>query len=140
MDQNSFQKGVFFWLEAPRSGAFKANALPGGPRRLAVRAVKSAVCAFIGAQRKLLTEEADGLGAAFRQEGQNEGGSARGEKQANLVKPAQQTHGIQVKWRKSILCILEWPIERSRVSARALSGLTLYSSWRADRDSVLRAK
>jgi len=29
-------------LKAPRSGAFKANALPGGPRRLAVRAVKGA--------------------------------------------------------------------------------------------------
>jgi hypothetical protein len=97
MGQNSFRKGVRFWFEAPRSGAFKPNALPGGPRRLAVRAVKSAVCAFIGAQRKLLTEEADGLGAAFRQEGQNEQGSAGGEKQAKLVKPAQQTHSIKVK-------------------------------------------
>jgi hypothetical protein len=41
---------------------------------------------------------------------------------------------------RSILCILGWPIERGRVSARALSDLTLYSSWRADRDSVLRGK
>jgi hypothetical protein len=64
-------------LEAPRSGAFEANALLGGPRRLAVRAVKSAVGAFIGAQRRLLTEGADGLGAVFRQEGQYGAGTYR---------------------------------------------------------------
>src|SRR6266478_43537 len=36
------------------SGALKANALPGGARRLAVRAVKGAQCAFIGAKRETL--------------------------------------------------------------------------------------
>ena len=42
----------------------------GGPPRLAVRAVKAAVFAFMGAQRTALTEEAGGLGAGFRLEGQ----------------------------------------------------------------------
>ena len=37
-----------------KSGALKANALPGGARRLAVRAVKSAQFAFIGAKRETL--------------------------------------------------------------------------------------
>jgi hypothetical protein len=37
----------------------------GGPPRLAVRAVKAAVFAFMGAQRTALTEEAGGLGAGF---------------------------------------------------------------------------
>jgi hypothetical protein len=41
--------------------------------RLAVRAVKGAGFAFTGAKRKPLTEEADGLGAGFLQEGQCEG-------------------------------------------------------------------
>ena len=36
------------------SGALKANALPGGARRLAVRAVKGAQFAFIGAKRETL--------------------------------------------------------------------------------------
>jgi len=36
------------------SGALKANALPGGARRLAVRAVKGAHFAFIGAKRETL--------------------------------------------------------------------------------------
>jgi hypothetical protein len=36
------------------SGALKANALPGGARRLAVRAVKGAQFAFIGANRETL--------------------------------------------------------------------------------------
>ena len=37
--------------------------------RLAVRAVKGAGLAFTGAKRKPLTEEANGLGAGFLQEG-----------------------------------------------------------------------
>jgi hypothetical protein len=40
-----------------------------GPRRLATRAVKGAVCAFIGAQRRPLTGEAGGLGAGFGRKG-----------------------------------------------------------------------
>ena len=36
------------------SGALKANALPGGARRLVVRAVKGAQFAFIGAKRETL--------------------------------------------------------------------------------------
>src|ERR1700733_1816124 len=40
-----------------------------GGSRLAVRAVKGAGCAFTGAKRTPLTEEADGLGARFPQEG-----------------------------------------------------------------------
>jgi len=42
--------------------------LAGSPR-LAVRAVKGAEFAFTGAQRKPLTEEADGLGADFGRKG-----------------------------------------------------------------------
>lgn len=33
---------------------------------------------------------------------------------------------------RSILCSLGWPVEKSRVSAKSLSGMTLYDSWRAD--------
>jgi hypothetical protein len=40
-----------------------------GPRRLAVRAVKAAGLAFIGAKWRALIGEADGLGAGFGQEG-----------------------------------------------------------------------
>jgi len=39
------------------SGALKANALPGGARRLAVRAVKGAQFAFIGPKRETLEEK-----------------------------------------------------------------------------------
>jgi hypothetical protein len=42
------------------------------PRRLADRAVKGAVWAFIGAKRRPLTEQAGGLGAVSRREGQSE--------------------------------------------------------------------
>jgi len=64
----------FIAFEAtPESGALKANALPGGWGRLAVRAVKGAVLAFIGAKRRPLTEGADGSGAGFQQEGQRGG-------------------------------------------------------------------
>jgi hypothetical protein len=55
----------------PESGALKANALPGGWQRLAVRAVKGAGLAFIGAKRRPLIEAADGPGAGFKQEGQS---------------------------------------------------------------------
>src|SRR5258705_7911791 len=48
----------------------KANALHGEGRRLSVRAVKAAGWAFIGAQRRALTEQADGSDAGFSQEGQ----------------------------------------------------------------------
>ena len=44
------------------SGALKANALPGRPRRLAVRAVKGAQFAFIEAKRETL----DGRSGRFR--------------------------------------------------------------------------
>jgi len=39
------------------SGALKANALPGGAKRLAVRAVKGAQFAFIGAKRETLDQK-----------------------------------------------------------------------------------
>lgn len=35
---------------------------------------------------------------------------------------------------RSILSTLGWPVERSRCSARSLCGMTLYSTWRADRE------
>jgi hypothetical protein len=54
---------------AAASRAFEANALHGGGRRLSVRAVKAAGFAFIGAQRRALTGEAEGSGAEFSQEG-----------------------------------------------------------------------
>jgi len=50
----------------------KRNALPGGVRRLSVRAVKAAGCAFTGAKRTALTEEADGAGARSCREGPKE--------------------------------------------------------------------
>jgi len=42
------------------------------PRRLAVRAVKAAGFAFMGAKRTALTEEAGGLGAGFGRKGSEE--------------------------------------------------------------------
>ena len=47
----------------------KSKSLRGEGRRLSVCAVKAAVCAFIGAKRRALTEGADGSGAGFSQEG-----------------------------------------------------------------------
>jgi len=41
---------------------------------------------------------------------------------------------------RSILCILEWPVERSRSSTKSLCGMTLYSTWRADREYFTTAK
>jgi len=53
------------------SGALKANALPGGARRLAVRAVKAAWFSRSSERsERALTEEAGGPGAGFQQEGQ----------------------------------------------------------------------
>ena len=43
--------------EALRSGAEEANALHGERRRLSVRAVKAAFCAFIGAKRQAFYEK-----------------------------------------------------------------------------------
>src|SRR5260370_40330633 len=69
--KNSFRWFRFLLLRGvAESGALKANALPGGAKRLAVRAVKGAQFAFIGAKRRPLTEEAGGPGAGFQQEGQ----------------------------------------------------------------------
>jgi len=70
MGKTPFVGFVFLLLRGTaESGALKANALPGGAKRLAVRAVKAAVLAFIGAKWRALTEEAGGPGAGFQQEG-----------------------------------------------------------------------
>jgi hypothetical protein len=45
--------------------AQKTNALPSWLRRFAVRAVKAAQFAFIGAKRRALTEEAGGEAQSF---------------------------------------------------------------------------
>src|SRR5207245_4111974 len=53
--KNSFRWFRFLLLiGTAESGALKANALPGGARRLAVCAVKGAQFAFIGAKRETL--------------------------------------------------------------------------------------
>src|SRR2546421_2600462 len=53
--KNSFCWFRFLLLRGTaENGALKANALPGGARRLAVRAVKGAQVAFIGAKRQTL--------------------------------------------------------------------------------------
>src|SRR6266404_5499195 len=53
--KHSFRSFRFLLLRGTaESGALKANALPGGARRLAVRAVKGAQFAFIGAKRETL--------------------------------------------------------------------------------------
>jgi len=53
--KDSFRWFGFLLLSGTgESGALKANALPGGQRRLAVRAVKGAQFAFIGAKRETL--------------------------------------------------------------------------------------
>jgi hypothetical protein len=59
-----------------------------GGSRLAGRAVKGAVFAFTGAQRKPLTGEADGLGAAYFQEGQ------RGRRHWHGVGTARSIRGV----------------------------------------------
>ncbi|PYU05915.1 MAG: hypothetical protein DMG33_09560 [Acidobacteria bacterium] len=54
-----------------QSGAQKANALPSGARRLAVRAVKAAWSSRSSERSvRALTEEAGGPGASFQHEGQ----------------------------------------------------------------------
>jgi hypothetical protein len=58
--ENSFPCFRFLLLSTAESGVLKANALPGGARRLAVRAVKGAQFAFIGAKRETLEGEAGG--------------------------------------------------------------------------------
>src|SRR5712664_4154315 len=73
--KNSFR---WFWFLLLRgtaeSGALKANALPGGARRLAVRAVKGAWYSRLSERsERPLTGEADGPGAGFQQEGQKKG-------------------------------------------------------------------
>src|SRR5437667_8829348 len=64
---------VFLLLRGTaESGALKANALPGGARRLAVRAVKAAWLSRSSKRSgRALTGEAGGPGAGFRQEGPN---------------------------------------------------------------------
>jgi hypothetical protein len=54
---------------AAEGRAVECKCLHGQGRRLSVRAVKAAGFAFIAAQRRALTEEADGSGAEFGQEG-----------------------------------------------------------------------
>src|SRR5206468_4658160 len=71
--KNSFRWFRCFLLlrGTAESGALKANALPGGARRLAVRAVKAAWFSRSSERSgRALTGEADGPGAGFRQEGQ----------------------------------------------------------------------
>jgi len=59
-----------FALQATRSGAQKANALHGGGKRLAVRAVQGrGVCAFIGAKRRAFTGRSGLLGAGLARKG-----------------------------------------------------------------------
>jgi len=70
--EKSFRWFRFLLLRGTaESGALKANALPGGAKRLAVRAVKAA-CFSRSSERsgRALTEEAGGPGAGFQQEGQ----------------------------------------------------------------------
>src|SRR5882762_1486849 len=71
--KNSFRWFRFLLLRGTaESGALKANALPGGARRLAVRAVKAAWFSRSSERSgRALTEEAGGPGAGFQQEGQN---------------------------------------------------------------------
>jgi hypothetical protein len=57
---------------AAESGALKANALPGGARRLAVRPLKAARSAFIEAKRRALTGQAGGLGAGWSTKGREQ--------------------------------------------------------------------
>src|SRR5580704_19304678 len=70
--KNSFRWSRFLLPRGTaESGALKANALPGGARRLAVRAVKAAWFSHSSERRgRALTGEAGGPGAGFQQEGQ----------------------------------------------------------------------
>src|SRR5258707_14706695 len=75
--KNSFRWFRFLLLRGTaESGALKANALPGGARRLAVRAVKGAHFAFIGAKRETLDRRSGGArGRVLRKRRKNENGS-----------------------------------------------------------------
>ncbi len=69
--KNSSRWFRFLLLSTAESGALKANALPGGARRLAGCAVKAAWFSRSSERSgRALTEEADGPGAGFQQEGQ----------------------------------------------------------------------
>src|SRR5207245_10316666 len=76
IEKNSFRWFRFLLLRGTaESGALKANALRGGARRLAARAVKAAwVSRSSERSGRALTEEAGGSGAGFSQEGQSTGG------------------------------------------------------------------
>src|SRR5207302_6202844 len=69
--KNSFRWFRFLLLRGTaESGALKANALPGGAKRLAVRAVKAAWFSRSSERSwRALTGEAGGPGAGFQQEG-----------------------------------------------------------------------
>jgi len=54
---------------AAEGRAVECKCLHGQGRRLSVRAVKAAGFAFIAAQRRTLTEEADGSGAGLARKG-----------------------------------------------------------------------
>src|SRR5256885_1138541 len=71
--KNSFRWFRFLLLRGTaESGALKANALPGGAKRLAVRAVKAAWFSRSSERSvRALTGEAGGPGAGFQQEGQS---------------------------------------------------------------------
>src|SRR5712664_3477131 len=73
--KNSFRWFRFLLLRGTaENGALKANALPGGERRLAVRAVKGAWFQRLSERSgRPLTGGAGGPGAGFRQEGLKEG-------------------------------------------------------------------
>jgi hypothetical protein len=71
MRKTPFVGFVLCFLGTAKSGALKANALPGGARRLAVRAVKAARFSRSSERSgRALTEEVGGPGAGFQQEGQ----------------------------------------------------------------------
>ena len=74
-EKNSFRWFRFLLLRGTaESGALKANALPGGARRLAVRAVKAARFSRSSERSgRALTGEAGGPAAGFQQEGQKRG-------------------------------------------------------------------
>src|SRR5690349_23983923 len=77
--KNSFRWFRFLLLRGTaQSGALKANALPGGARRLAVRAVKGAQFAFIGAKRETLDRTSGRSRRRFSAGRAEYGGAKRG--------------------------------------------------------------
>src|SRR6266480_7239554 len=99
--KNSFRWFCFLLLRGTaESGALKANALPSGARRLAVRAVKAAWFPRSSARSvRALTGEAGGPGAGFQQEGQC------------------QSAPVQILW---MVCSVDWvkAVMRQRRVAR----------------------